>query len=65
LVDSREAVKAIHAIAAIDFTPIVAAQIAGVLAERIGACSWSHFLEALSAKEKLEEAHHFLTEGEA
>lgn len=60
---ARKATEAIKAIADIDFTPAVCAQIASVLATRVGACSWAHFPEAVTAIKKLDETHDCLTEG--
>lgn len=40
---ARGAADDIKAIAEIDFTPAVAAQLAAVLAGRVGKASWSHF----------------------
>lgn len=54
---ARKAVDAIHAIAAIDFTPKVAAQLAAVLAGRCGRASWSHFINAGEAIAHLDDAH--------
>ena len=57
LTASRAAVAAIKAIADIDFTPAVAAQIACVLSNQIAESSWSHWPEASDAIEHMDCAH--------
>jgi len=47
---------AINRTSAIDFTPALVSQICAVLSNRISGASWSHFPEAVSAMEKLDDA---------
>ena len=62
LAAARPAVAAIHAIAQVDLTPEVIAQLCGVLSARIAASGWSHFPEAVTAMELLDSAHDRLAE---
>jgi hypothetical protein len=54
---SRAACAAIKAIAEIDLSPEVCAQIAAVLANRVANSSWSHFAAVEDVLAELDEAH--------
>lgn len=61
---SRKACDAIKAIADIDFTPGVAAQIAAVLSAKVTGAGWSHFDGVPAAIQGLDDAHDLLTEAQ-
>jgi hypothetical protein len=54
---ARPAVAAIKAIAAIDLTPAVCAQIVAAIRNRTGDASWSHFASVDDALAYLDDAH--------
>jgi len=63
LTASRAAVAAIKAIAEIDLTPAVVAQLCAVLSNRVAEeVSWSHWPEAIDAAECLDNAHDWLAQ---
>ncbi len=59
-VAARSAADAIKAISDIDFTPVVAAQIASVLSARITNASWGHWEMVDQATALLDDAHDVL-----
>lgn len=57
---SRPVVAALWNIAAIDFTPLVAAHIAAVLSAKVAGSPWAHFEKAANAVQSLDDAHDLL-----